>query len=125
MIETGKRVLIVEDEVLIALDTQDALTEAGYVVVGPATDITSGLAIVEAGQIDAAVLDVYLGGIYVWPVADALRRRGVPFVLMTGFGAGLDVPDNFQSVPRLGKPIVLEELLRAISSCLKAGAPKL
>jgi CheY-like chemotaxis protein len=125
MIETGKRVLIVEDEVLIALDTQDALTEAGYVVVGPATSVPAGLTLIESEQIDAAVLDVYLGGIYVWPVADALRRRGVPFVLMTGFSAGLDVPANFQSVPRLGKPIVLGELLRAVSSCLKAGAPKL
>lgn len=109
---------------LIALDTQDALTTAGYEVLGPAADITTGLAIVGAETIDAAVLDVSLGSAYVWPVAEALHARRVPMVLLSGYGAALNIPADLQSIPRLSKPVVTDELIKVVASLLQgSGSP--
>ena len=119
MSDVHRRVLLVEDEVLVALDTQEILTDAGYKVVGPVTDVASAMVAVANGRLDAAVLDVNLRGAYVWPIADALQERGIPFIFVTGFGtgAGLDVPENLRGTPRLGKPIAERDLLRALASC--------
>jgi DNA-binding response OmpR family regulator len=117
--EARKRILLVEDEFLIALDTMDVLTQAGYEVVGPATSLERAHGLIECEVFDAAVLDVNLGGTYVWPVAERLADRGVPVVLLTGFGNGLQVPAKLQASPRLGKPLRENELLEAISACTK------
>ena len=68
------------------------------------------------GGLDGALLDVNLGGIYSWPVAEALAARRIPFALLTGFGAGLDVPAAFAAIPRLAKPIEIRALARALSA---------
>lgn len=114
----GKRILLIEDEALIALDTIDALSGAGYEVVGPAASLSTAVAKAQSERIDGAVLDVNLGGVYVWPAAEVLAGRGIPFVIMTGFGAALDVPPAFAAVPRLGKPLEPRSLLDALGRML-------
>ena len=116
-----KRILVVEDEMLIALDTLDVLTGAGYVAIGPATSLTAAVAKAETEALDGAVIDVNLGGSYVWPAAEVLAARRIPFVIATGFGAALDVPATFQSAPRLGKPIDAKQLLAALAHILPDG----
>lgn len=111
-------VLLVEDELLIALDTQAMLTAAGFTIAGPAADVASGLALLETEKIDAAVLDVNLRGAEVWPLALELQQRGVPFVLLTGYGGDISMPATLRSTPRLGKPVAEQELIRVLSESL-------
>ncbi len=87
---TGRRILVVEDEALIAMLLEDLLGDLGCKVVGPAANVTQALELAARERPDAAVLDVNLGKETVFPVADALQRAGVPFVFITGYGpAGL------------------------------------
>jgi DNA-binding response OmpR family regulator len=118
-----KRILLVEDEALIALAAEDALLEAGYIVVGPADRLESALFLAESEDLDAAVLDVNLAGIYVWPVADSLSARGVPFILLTGFGKGLDLPPSCQRVPVLAKPLKPQEVVATLGAQLARFRP--
>ena len=80
-----QRVLVVEDEALVAMELARILTDAGAHVVGPAGDIADALVLVEAGGIDRALLDINLGGRLVTPVAAALTRKSIPFVYLTGY----------------------------------------
>jgi len=122
---TGHRILLVEDDAMIALHTEDVLTDGGYVVVGPADDLSLAMTFAQTAQIDAAVLDVNLGpGIYVWPVAEILHARGIPFVLLTAFGAGLAVPAICQRAPRLSKPFEGNSLLEAVTIALRRADQK-
>lgn len=110
----SRRVLLVDDEALIAMDAEDVLTDAGYCVVGPAHRLDAALKLARAASLDAAVLDVNLAGVAVWPVADALFARGIPFVLLTGFGKGLEIPKSCKGAPIIGKPLSTAELLGAL-----------
>lgn len=74
-------------------------------VIGPALRLDAGLRLAEFEALDAAVLDVNLNGTYVWPLAEKLHSRRVPYLLLTGFGAALDVPTAARSAPRMEKPI--------------------
>ena len=112
------RVLLVEDEALIALDTADALEEAGYDVIGPADRVPSALALLETETPDIAVLDVNLAGILVWPVAEQLLARGIPFLLLSGFGNSIEAPASLRGVPRLAKPFMPRQLLAALRDML-------
>jgi len=99
----GRRILVVEDEPLLAMMIEDLLSEIGCVVVGPASHLGAGLALASEAELDGALLDVNLGSEAVYPVADALRRRGVPFVFVTGYGRhGLDTP--YAAHPTIQKP---------------------
>lgn len=105
-----QRVLIVEDEALVAMELARVLTQAGALVVGPAGSIEEALDLVEGGgQIDRAVLDINLGGRMVTPVADALTAKAIPFVYLTGYQEP-GVSDG----PVLRKPASLELLLTAL-----------
>lgn len=104
----GKRVLVVEDEFFIALMVSDMLEHRGAIVVGPAASVAAALPIATSGTIDAAVLDANLGGVPSEPVAIALQRAGVPFVIATGYGAG--VFPALAGVPVLDKPYSPERL---------------
>ncbi len=87
---TGRRILVVEDEALIAMLLEDLLGGLGCKVVGPAANVTQALELAARERPDAAVLDVNLGKEQVFPVADALQKAGIPFVFITGYGqAGL------------------------------------
>jgi two-component sensor histidine kinase/CheY-like chemotaxis protein len=100
----GNRVLLVEDEALVAMLMRDMLTELGYSVVGPFSRPADAEAAIAGGGVDAAVLDVNLDGDMVYPVADLLAARGIPFVFVTGYGAE-SIERRFADVPVLQKPI--------------------
>jgi CheY-like chemotaxis protein len=115
----GQRVLLVEDDALIAMNMTDMLDALGCVMLGPAARVGEALAAVEAadGAIDAAVLDVNLAGQPSFPVADALAERQIPFVFATGYGsAGLR--DDLRDRPVLLKPFKLRELKQALAGVL-------
>lgn len=100
----GCRVLVVEDEYLLADDLSFALTAAGADVLGPVPTVEEAIARISAEQrIDVAVLDVNLRGDMVFPVADALIARGIPFAFATGYDHEA-LPDRFTGVPRVEKP---------------------
>jgi CheY-like chemotaxis protein len=110
-----RRILVVEDEYIIAADLAASLEERGVTVIGPANSIVDALTLLERGPVpDAAVLDVNLGREKVYPVADALWQRGVPFVFATGYD-NFVVPDRYVSVPRCEKPIDIRALSRLLS----------
>ena len=117
----GRRILVVEDEMMIAMLVEDMLAELGCSVVGPAhaLDVALNLARTEQG-IDAALLDVNLGGQPVFAVADALREKGVPAIFSTGYGdAGLRDVDRGSQV--LQKPFRAGDLAKALSAALGVG----
>ncbi len=114
----AKRILLVDDEALVALDAEDALIAAGYRVVGPADRLGTALDLLQNEDVDAAVLDVNLAGVLVWPLADALYARKIPFLLLTGFGKGLDVPLSCRKAPLIAKPLRPEEMLAALATLL-------
>ena len=100
----GNRLLLVEDEALVAMALKDMLTELGFEVVGAFNKVTEALAVVTNQDVNAAVLDVNLGGELIYPVADSLVAKGVPFVFITGYGAEA-IDDRFASYRVLQKPI--------------------
>jgi CheY-like chemotaxis protein len=106
----GLRVLIVEDEALIASLVEDFLIDLGCEVIGPAMHMEEAVQLAREAAIDGATLDVNIVGEKVYPVADILTERGVPFVFMTGYGAaGLRASDSGR--PVLQKPYPLEHLV--------------
>jgi CheY-like chemotaxis protein len=115
----GRRLLVVEDEYIVATDLAQRLEDAGAEVVGPVASVPDALDLVEAQgtRLDGAVLDVNLGGEQVYPVADALIDRGVPFVLATGYDASAISP-AYANAPRCEKPIDPRSLVRALAKCV-------
>lgn len=100
--KTHPCVLLVEDEACLAMMLQDLLEDAGYRVI-KAARIPAALALAEGEDINAAILDVNVAGREVFPVADQLRRRGVPFMFASGYGER-GVPGEFRDYPVLQKP---------------------
>jgi len=114
---SGLRVLLVEDEAMVAMMIEDMLSDLGCQVIGPASRVSRALDLLEHDGIDAAVLDVNLGGEAVFPVADRLAAAGVPFVFSTGYGtAGLDA--RHAARPVLQKPYSRERLAAALAGAL-------
>lgn len=111
-----KRVLVVDDEMLIALETERKLLNAGCTVIGPAARLAPAIAMAREEAPDAAVLDINLAGAMVWPLAAELSSRGIPFVLVSGYGSALEVPAGFEKVPRLSKPLNGAALIEALAS---------
>jgi PAS domain S-box-containing protein len=101
---TGQRVLLVEDEALVAMMIQDWLTEAGHSVIGPISRASEALKAATEADYDAAILDINLGDGMAYPVADIVAKRGAPFVFVTGYEADT-IDDRFSHVPILQKPI--------------------
>jgi CheY-like chemotaxis protein len=110
---TGLRVLVVEDEALVALQLEDMLHELGCAIVGPASRVGQALDLLGGQEVDAAVLDLNVAGELVYPVADALASRGLPYIFATGYGAaGLTEP--YRSHPVLQKPFLQNQLREAM-----------
>lgn len=108
----GKRVLIVEDEALLAFELQLAFEDDGAEVVGPAHSLMHALeTITHDRNIDYAVLDVDLGGEDVYPIAELLFQRGVPFVFHTGHGSRAHLTQMFPGTMTLAKPVLPETLI--------------
>jgi DNA-binding response OmpR family regulator len=118
---SDRHILLVEDETLIALEFEDVLQEAGCKVVGPAATVEEALQLIGANSIDAALLDVNLNGEKVFPVADALRNGGIPFVLVTGH-SDLALPSPYRLAPVLTKPPRPSSVLEALSMVLSKTA---
>lgn len=113
----GVRVLVVEDEAIVAMLIEDILLDLGCVVLGPAASVDAALRLLEEAPADAAVLDINLSGEMVFPVADELERRSIPFIFSTGYGrAGLDVLHTDK--PVLQKPYQPVRLRSALLSVL-------
>ena len=109
----GLKVLVVEDEMLVSMLVEDMLADLGCTVVGPAAEIDEAMALAESADIDLALLDVNLGGTPIFPVADALKARGVPFAFASGYGeAGLSEDHRGASV--LQKPFREADLAKAL-----------
>lgn len=109
------RVLIVEDEILVALLLEDLLAEFGYEVAGVASRLDEALARADAPDFAAAVLDVHLNGKEVFPLADRLAAIGLPFIFATGYGAR-GIPERHADRPVLQKPFLPADLARALAS---------
>lgn len=108
-----RRVLLVEDEYLIAEATARALEDVGVRVIGPTASVEDALALLDGEPVDGAILDVNLVGEKVFPVADTLLARGIPFLFATGYGAS-DLPPRWRDVPRFEKPVDARALARAL-----------
>ena len=111
----GKRILVVEDEFIVAAMVCDILEDAGAEPIGPFGRVSDALQAISLQSFDAAVLDWNLHGESSEPVAHALSERGVPFVIATGYGA---VDGTFSARPILGKPYVPQVLLNRIAALL-------
>jgi len=119
----GRCLLVVEDEYMVAADIAAFLEVQGAAVVGPAGSVDEALELIEeyGSRLSAAVLDVNLHGERVFPAADALARRGVPYIFTTGYDA-LALPAEYADVPRCEKPISKLRLAQVLSSRLSTGA---
>jgi CheY-like chemotaxis protein len=113
---TGRRVLVVEDEYLVSLATTDLLESVGCVILGPEARLAKAVRSAESEALDAAVLDIDVAGELVWPVADALLRRSVPFLFLSAYAHQDVVPARFAAVVRLDKPLEKDRLLRCLDT---------
>jgi CheY-like chemotaxis protein len=100
----GNRVMIVEDEALVAMALRESLDELGFSVIGPFNRISEAMIALRNNRVDAAVLDVNLGGELIYPLADVLTADHVPFIFITGYGAE-EIEPRYAHVPILQKPI--------------------
>jgi PAS domain S-box-containing protein len=109
---TGNRILVVEDEALVALAVNDALLELGLSVSGPFASVAEACESLNEDSINAAILDVNLGGEMIYPLAELLQSRSIPFIFVTGYGVE-SIDPRFAGAPVLQKPIG-RDLLKAI-----------
>ncbi len=113
------RILVVDDEPLISMLVEGWLNELGCEVVGPATSAQDGLNLIGSGRLDAAILDINLGGEDSFSVAGALRDIGVPFAFATG-DSGVEASAGFKDPILLHKPFDFEEVKSVLAQLLKA-----
>ncbi|MBM1172232.1 response regulator [Microvirga arabica] len=97
------RVLIVEDEAAISILMEDMLSNLGIEIVGPASRLDPALQLAREADLDAAIVDINIGGVQSYPVADVLCSRGIPVIFATGYGSSV-LPERFKSCPILQKP---------------------
>ena len=116
----GARILIVEDEFLLAMDLSDRLRREGCEVIGPASRESKALAVLERDRPDAVVLDLNLDGKLPVNLAETLVARQIPYVIVTGYGKRQFDSPALQGAPRLDKPVKTKELLRALSDLVRA-----
>lgn len=119
---TGCRVLVVEDEMLVAMLVETALEEENCIVVGPYAGVGEALEAARAEPLDLAVLDINLAGELVFPVAEVLAGRGVPFLLLSGYGE-VALPSNRRHWPICSKPFNMDELVSVLSRLVAQAKP--
>lgn len=114
---SGARVLLVEDEGLVALMIEDMLEELGLKVVASAAHLKKACELATTGSFDLALLDVNLAGEFVFPVARVLRDRRIPFLFSTGYGAP-PLEEEFRDTPAIGKPFSIDQLNEKLRTLL-------
>ena len=103
------RILVVEDEMLVAMNIEDMLLAMGHEVAGIASRLAPALQLAREGAFDLAMLDVNLAGETSFPVADILRERGIPYLFATGYGAD-GIEEAYRGAPVLQKPFRSRDL---------------
>jgi CheY-like chemotaxis protein len=112
----GRRVLVVEDEFLVSLTTIDLLESVGCEVVGPVASLEAAVELAQSEPLDAAVLDINIAGKPIWPVAEELRRRSVPFLFLSAYSLLNAIPELFAAAPRVAKPLEQARFLRQFNA---------
>ena len=112
------RILIVEDEMLVAMLIEDVVNDLGHDVVGPAMRLETALAAAESEEIDFAILDVNLAGKHSFPVANRLKERAIPFMFASGYGAA-GLIDPYCNAPILQKPFGPDQLAKVFTYMLE------
>jgi PAS domain S-box-containing protein len=115
----SSRILVIEDEALVALQLQADLESVGHTVIGPARSLQAGLSLAKDEAIDLALVDVSLGRETSAPIADELIARRVPFAFVTGYSDTAVLPEHLRQMPRLNKPYVLADVRRIIARLLE------
>ena len=122
----GKRILVVEDEILVYMLIETVLEEHACKALPPASRLPAAMAMAEREEFDAAILDLNLAGETVYPVAEILSRRELPFVFLTGYGEGA-LDDRFKGRPVVQKPfrdgVLLQALARAVDPSGAGSSP--
>lgn len=113
--KAGRRILVVEDELMVAMGLEMVLADAGYVVIGPVGRVEQALKAATADEFDFALLDVNVRGEEIYPVADILEKRGIPFAFLTGYGRD-SLPRDQVKARVLSKPFNASELLAAVDA---------
>lgn len=106
----GLRILVVDDELLIADMIADVVRDAGGEIIGPATSLEVGEALARSEALDGAFLDVNLAGKASYPIAQTLMRRDIPLAFLTGY-SGVSIPEMFRRCPSVSKPFQFDELV--------------
>jgi DNA-binding response OmpR family regulator len=120
---SAKRVLIVEDDPILAMNLADELVAEGATVVGPAANVADALDVIANSELDGAIVDINLGGKAAFPVADALADRYVPFVFATGYLIADYIPARHVNVRRFEKPTAPGVICRALEEALSRPKP--
>jgi DNA-binding NtrC family response regulator len=120
---TGMHVLLVEDQSLIALDTEMLLRELGAQAVETFTSAEAALAWLTAASPDVSVLDINLGTTSSFAIADEIHKRAKPFIFTTGYDDGIEIPDAYRGVEIARKPYTRDALAHTLAACLRRGTP--
>jgi CheY-like chemotaxis protein len=112
-----RKILLVEDEYLIRMLLEDMLSDLGYGVAGAASTVAEALELAKSAAFDLAILDVNLDGEEVYPVAEIVAARKLPFVFVTGYG-GSGLPEIYRSRPALQKPFQMDDLAKTLTASL-------
>jgi len=115
--EAARRILVVEDEPVIALDLLDVLAGAGFKALGPASSLEKALEKIAACQFDAVLLDCKLGSVTSAAVAAELTRKRIPYLVVTAYDKQV-LPEEMRGAPMLAKPIDADNLLQALRELL-------
>lgn len=115
----GRRLLVVEEECFIAAEMAHALGSLGAIVVGPTATVDGARKLIESAEaLDGAFLDINLRGQAVYPIADLLRSRALPFVFATGYEPSR-IPDDYADVPRCEKPVSASAVADALAALIE------
>jgi len=110
----GRRILIVEDDYLVASWLTGVLRQWGCEVIGPAPTVEEGLRLARSSDLEGAILDINLRGEHSGPVAEELEAKGLPFFFLTGYGSPALLPERLQGQQKLFKPVKASELRAAV-----------
>ncbi len=116
----GKNILIVEDELIVAMMIEQMIEDVGAHTVGPATSLEQALALAASAELDVAILDLNLNGRRTGGVASILQERGVPFIFATGYGSGGG--EDFGQKAVLQKPFQMAQFIAALTSAINVKA---